>query len=366
MTRCHCSSRHAGDEAVRGDAGVVHEQLDGAERRPRSRRTRRRRRPGRRRRRAPRARRRRPPRRRRCVAFAPSSSLRVAERDPVPGSASATAQARPMPRDAPVTNAVRGARVTASPSAASALAQVMPAPKPDMSTRSPSREPSVVGGLGQRERDRRRRRVAVAVDVHDRPVSAGMPSRLAADSMMRTLAWCGTNQSTSDGRRPRRARASSAPSRRRPAPPGGTPPGPASSGTARRRRSSRASPACGSRRRGSRAGRSPSRRSRGPRRGAPGPSSGERLEHDGGGAVAEEDARRPVVGVDDAGEGLGADDEHVVEPAGAEQRRADDEHVDEAGAAGAEVEGAAAQPEALADERAGVGDRLLRAWRSRR
>ena len=52
-------------------------------------------------------------------------------------------------------------------------------------------------------------------------------------------------------------------------------------------------------------------------------------------------------------------DEHVVEVAGGEQRRADDELVDEAGAPGVEVERAAAEPEPVADERAGVGDRLL-------
>ena len=56
---------------------------------------------------------------------------------------------------------------------------------------------------------------------------------------------------------------------------------------------------------------------------------------------------------------LGADDEHVAEVAGGEQRGAGHERVDEARAAGAEVEGAAAQAQAVADERAGVGDRLL-------
>ena len=82
-------------------------------------------------------------------------------------------------------------------------------------------------------------------------------------------------------------------------------------------------------------------------------------EHDAGRGVAEEDARATVLGVHDARQRLGADDEDVVEPAGGEHRSAGDERVDEPRAAGAEVERAAAQPDALADERAGVGDRLL-------
>ena len=54
-----------------------------------------------------------------------------------------------------------------------------------------------------------------------------------------------------------------------------------------------------------------------------------------------------------------ADHEHVVEVAGLEQRRAGDELVDEARAPDVDVERSAAQSEAVADERAGVGDGLL-------
>ena len=92
-----------------------------------------------------------------------------------------------------------------------------------------------------------------------------------------------------------------------------------------------------------------------------GPVVGGAAEDGGGGAVAEEDGRRPVVGVDDAAEDLGSDDQHVIEVACGQERRADHEHVDEPGAPRAEVERAAAKPEALADECTGVGDRLLRA-----
>ena len=68
---------------------------------------------------------------------------------------------------------------------------------------------------------------------------------------------------------------------------------------------------------------------------------------------------RAVLGVDDAAQRLGADHEHVAEVAGDQQRRAGDEHVDEPGAAGGEVERAAAQAQRLAHERTGVRDGLL-------
>src|SRR4029079_19154270 len=76
-------------------------------------------------------------------------------------------------------------------------------------------------------------------------------------------------------------------------------------------------------------------------------------------AVAEEDARAPVLRIGHARERLAPDDEHVVEVAGGQQRRAHDELVDEPGAAGVEVEGPAPHAEAVAHERAGVGDQLL-------
>ena len=77
----------------------------------------------------------------------------------------------------------------------------------------------------------------------------------------------------------------------------------------------------------------------------PGPSSGDALRTNAAGAVAEEDARATVERVDEAREGLGADDEHVLEVAAGEHRRADDQLVDEPGASGVEVERAAMDAE---------------------
>src|SRR5439155_7182071 len=75
--------------------------------------------------------------------------------------------------------------------------------------------------------------------------------------------------------------------------------------------------------------------------------------------VAEEHAGVAVGEVGDAREGFRADEEHVLESAGDEHRRADDELVREPGTAGVEVERAAAKAEPVADERAGMGDGLL-------
>ena len=180
--------------------GVVHEDLDRPERRLDlaeggvDGRRRRRRRP------APRAPRRPRPRPRRCVSLAPSSSDAVAERDPVARRARARRRSRGRcPRDAPVTNATRpGASVGhARPHRSSALPQVMPGAEARTAARGRRR------GGGRRRRPRPAR-------AGSRPPTccrsgrcsracarAGCPSRLAAASMMRTLAWWGTNQSTS-------------------------------------------------------------------------------------------------------------------------------------------------------------------------
>ena len=177
----------------------------------------------------------------------------------------------------------------------------------------PGLQPAVLGRLGERERDRRGRRVAVPVDVDD-VRSLGMPSRWRAASMIRRLAWWGTNQSTSDASTPRafeRCR-------------GGVDDHPDRAaedllaghaqvvvvGSDRLRPRS----ACGCRRRGSRAGRWRSRRSRGPRRGCPGPSAAVRsAEHDARRTRRRRGCRAAVLGVHDARQRLGADDEDVVE-----------------------------------------------------
>ncbi len=90
-----------------------------------------------------------------------------------------------------------------------------------------------------------------------------------------------------------------------------------------------------------------------------GPVVGRRAEDHGGGAVTEDHARAPVGGIGDARQRLRTDHQHVVEVAGGQHRRADDELVDEARAPGVEVERAATHTEAVAHERAGVGDGLL-------
>ena len=90
---------------------------------------------------------------------------------------------------------------------------------------------------------------------------------------------------------------------------------------------------------------------------------GARAQHECGRAIAEEDAGAAVVGIDEAGQRLGADHEHVVEVAGGQHRRADDQLVDEARAPGVEVERSARDAEAVVHERAGVGDELLGAGR---
>ena len=121
---------HAHHETVAGDAGVVHEDLDRAEAPPRSRRTRGRRSRRRRRRRSLRVRRRRWPRSRTGSPWRRLRRRSSRTRPGCPRSASATAIARPMPRDAPVTNAVRTGR-HACPHRSSALPHVRPAPNPD-------------------------------------------------------------------------------------------------------------------------------------------------------------------------------------------------------------------------------------------
>src|SRR6266566_5925734 len=165
--------------------------------------------------------------------------------------------------------------------------------------------------------------------------SAAIPSRLEADSMMRMFAWCGTNHATSEAATPARSSVVLA------------------DGDGLRGRRHAAAAGADLEQPGSRAVAAEV-----PREDAR-PVVGGATEDGGGGAVAEEDGCRPVVGVDDAAEDLGPDDQDVIEVAGGQERRADNEHVDEAGAPRAEVERATAKPEALADERTGVGDRLL-------
>ena len=131
------------------------------------------------------------------VAFAPSASLRQPTATRWPCAASATDEAAPMPRDAPVTSATR---LVMLPHRSSALAQDMPAPMPQASTVVPSsRRPSSAASLS-----------AIGIEPADvlpyrsmftTTLSIGTPSRCAAASMMRRLAWCGTNTSTSSGGR---------------------------------------------------------------------------------------------------------------------------------------------------------------------
>ena len=189
--------------------------------------------------------------------------------------------------------------------------------------------------------------------------SGGIPRRCAAASMMRRLAWCGTNHATSSTVDARRGPASIV----------------AESTTARtaRRNTSLALhlqvvPALGDR-----LGRGRGGGSRPPgSRGAPAADPSQPRSHarsDGAspdaagddrraGTVAEQHERRSVLGIDDAAQRLGADDEHVL-VADADHRRADDELVHEARARGREVERSAPQAERFTDERAGVGERLL-------
>ena len=64
-----------------------------------------------------------------------------------------------------------------------------------------------------------------------------------------------------------------------------------------------------------------------------------RLQDDRAGAVAEEDAGRAVGVVDEAGQGVDADDHDPVVQAGLHELRADGQGVDEPGAGGPEIEG---------------------------
>ena len=97
-----------------------------------------------------------------------------------------------------------------------------------------------------------------------------------------------------------------------------------------------------------------------PARAGPGRRRATRSSTTRGGAVAEEDARAAVVRVDDAARASRRRSTSTCSRLPAvSSDGAGDELVDEARAPGAEVERAAAQAEAVADERAGVGDRLL-------
>ena len=63
-----------------------------------------------------------------------------------------------------------------------------------------------------------------------------------------------------------------------------------------------------------------------------------RFQHDGAGAVAEEDAGGAVGVVDEAGEGVDADHQHALVEPGLDELAAGDEGVDETGAGRAEIE----------------------------
>ena len=221
---------HAHEQAVAGDAGVVHEDRRRAERRldlaergvdgAAS---------------ATSA----------CTASAlpPSASTaaprllarrrrRTRSRTPTgwPARASATAIARPMPRDRRSrTRRVRCVRrrSRAHPSAAARCAQVMPAPKPEQ------QHEVAVAARGRRRPPRTARAGSTPTTCcrsgrcSRASARSGSRAACAAASMMRTLAWCGTNHVDVGDARRRRARASPSPTRRRRAPRGGTPPGPA-------------------------------------------------------------------------------------------------------------------------------------------
>ena len=319
-------------QAVARDAGVVHEHRDGTERGSRPRRTRRRPRRRRRRRRAPRAPCR-PPARPPLASRARAVCVgRVTEARPDDRRARARRTiARPMPRDAAgdERDAVGGRLAhRRAPSQERAGPRHARRRSRSTSTRSPSLHAAVVDRFEQRERDRRRRRVAVALDVHERALGLeAEPLRGRVDDADVGLV----------GHEPRDVVGASTPAR---------------SSVQRRRVDdgahrapehllarhlhvvlalgdrARASRAAGCRRPGSRAGRRPSRRSRGPTPSRPGVSASARAprrprRRRTGSTV------RAVVGIDDAAQRLGADDQHVL-VAGVQHRRADDELVDEA------------------------------------
>src|SRR5207245_405971 len=81
-----------------------------------------------------------------------------------------------------------------------------------------------------------------------------------------------------------------------------------------------------------------------------------RLEDDGAGAIAEEDATAAVFVVGDAAEDFRADDQDVFVAAGLDEVAADFECVEEAGAGGGDVEaGRAVEAEGGGDEAGGRG-----------
>ena len=73
---------------------------------------------------------------------------------------------------------------------------VKPAPTEASSTRSPFFSRPSRTRVGERQRNRRGGGVAVHLEVDDDLVVAAGPSRSAAASMMRRLAWCDTNRSS--------------------------------------------------------------------------------------------------------------------------------------------------------------------------
>ena len=81
----------------------------------------------------------------------------------------------------------------------------------------------------------------------------------------------------------------------------------------------------------------------------------DRLDHDGAGAVADDDGDLAVVHVGDARERLGADQQHRARPDGDEPGHRD-EAVDEARAGGVEVERATPHADAVLHGRCGAGD----------
>ena len=199
----------------------------------------------------------------------------------------------------------------------------MPAPKPMSSTMSPGSQPAGVGGVGERHRDRGGRRVAGGgEDVGGALLGdAELGARRGDDPRVGLVG---------DEERARRRRSRPARSRARSAES-------TMIRTARRNTSgpsiSMVPPTSACRR-----WRSEPSEPRSQPRIRPGPVA--LLEHDGAGAVAEEDRGGAVLPVDDARHRLGADEQHALH-AGAEEPVGGDEAVDEAGARRVEVDGSA-------------------------
>ena len=68
------------------------------------------------------------------------------------------------------------------------------------------------------------------------------------------------------------------------------------------------------------------------------------------GTIPKQNARRAIRPVDEAGQGIGTDDQHPIVESGLHELRADGERVDESRACGANIEGAGVAPELRLDK----------------